>query len=268
MSMRYAFMVYWFVGALVSLLLVLACESSKAPTAGDGGGTDTNDDPNHLVSITFIPDTWNLTIEDDVPDEQSFTIEALWGDGDVTDVTDDVSIVVTPSKMGQLDGNIFTTSDQFGGEGTVVAELDGVSGEAQFTVHVHSVHVDDGAPSDADTMFGGTEDSAIAPGLLYPPDGVLLPPNLTDVNFMWDGGAGNDIWRLRFEGEFMEIDIYTVNPSFIPEDLLWGQVITGNAGLGPVEIIVSGTSMADTSTFGVSDASHFRVAEDPVQGGI
>ncbi len=268
MSMRYTFLVYWFVGAFISLLLVLACESSSPVMANDGGDTDTNDGSNDPVSITFTPSLWDLNIEDGVPDEQSFTIEALWGNGDVTDVTDDVDMVVTPSKLGQLNGNVFTTSDKFGGEGTVVAVLQGVSGEAQFTVHVHSVHVDDGAPSDADTMFGGTEDPAIAPNLLYPADGVLLPPNLTDVNFMWDGGAGNDIWKLRFEGEFMEMDIYTVNPSFIPEDWLWDQVIAGNAGLGSVETVVSGTSMADTSIMGVSDASLFRVAEDAVQGGI
>ena len=73
MNMRYTFVIYWLVGAFISLLLVLACESSSPPTAGDGGDTDTNDDPNDLVSITFTPDAWNLNIEDGVPDHSTFS---------------------------------------------------------------------------------------------------------------------------------------------------------------------------------------------------
>src|SRR5262249_31349865 len=40
-----------------------------------------------------------------------------------------------------------------------------------------------GAPNDAPGRFGGTIDPTRAPVILYPADGVLLPPNLNQFEF-------------------------------------------------------------------------------------
>src|SRR5262245_58180697 len=47
------------------------------------------------------------------------------------------------------------------------------------TLPFDSTVTESGAPNDAATHFGGAADPAAAPALVYPPDGVLVPPNLS-----------------------------------------------------------------------------------------
>ena len=55
-------------------------------------------------------------------------------------------------------------------------------------------------PVNPATKFAGTVSAARAPGIVYPNDGVMLPPNLRRLDIHWDGGAGNDLFELKFIG--------------------------------------------------------------------
>ncbi|MFO8071130.1 MAG: hypothetical protein R6V85_04570 [Polyangia bacterium] len=246
------------------------CAGGTAPSGGGGsdGGTDGDTDPQSLVSIDVIPASVDLVVENGVPVEQSYMAIGHFQDGSAGDITSEVELEVSPGTIGVFDGEVLATSDTFGGAGEVIASLAGVSGTGEVTVHQHGVHLEEGVPDGAESMFEGSDDPSRAPELLYPLDGVLLPPNLADVRFQWDGGEGNDLWRLEMSGDFFEAEIYTSQPSFTPCDLLWEQASWGNAGLGPIEVRVSGTSAADSSTMGTSDGTEISFAEQAVQGGI
>jgi hypothetical protein len=248
---------------------VWACESGGGGKLGEGdGGTDAGDDPWELISIALTPANAELTIENGTPANQEYTAIGTFGDGHTEDITDDATFELSVAKLGSFDGATLTTTDVYGGLTTVSAEAFGVNGITGLSINVHTVHVDDSAPENAADLFEGEDDPSQAPTVLYPPDGVLIPPNLADVDFMWDPGAGNDLWQVAFSGEYLEIEVYLADTSFIPEDLLWQQLVPGNGGLEPVEITVRGTSTADPSTNGTSAPVSYGVAEEPIEGGV
>lgn len=254
-------------GLMAALALLSACESGGGAGLGEDGGTDTGA-PWELTSIAVFPPGAVLTIENGTPAEQEYTAVGSFGDGHTEDITDDTSFSIAAGKLGSFVGATLTTSAVYGGVSTVTAEAFGVTGETLVTVNVHTEHVDESAPDDAPDLFEGEEDPGQAPAVLYPPDGVLIPPNLADVDFQWDPGAGNDLWQVRFSGEYLEMEVYLADTSFVPVDLLWEQLVPGNGGLAPVEVTVRGTSTADSSTVGTSETVSYGVAEEPVEGGV
>ena len=251
------------------LMTIWACESGGGTgLTGTDGGTDTGDDPWELTAISVTPANAELTVDNGIAAELDYTATGTFGDGHTEDLTDDVEFGISVAKLGTFDDATLTTSTVYGGIATVTAEAYGVTGETGVTIDIHTVHVDDSAPENAADLFEGEDDPAKAPTVLYPPDGVLIPPNLADVDFMWDAGTGNDLWRIRFSGEYLEMEVYLADTSYIPEDLQWEQLIPGNGGNDAVQVTVSGTSTADPSTMGTSDAAAYSVAEEPVEGGI
>jgi hypothetical protein len=252
--------------ATAGALLAAACSGGDAPASGDGGTDDP--DPWEITEVSLIPANTVLTVENGTPAEQIYVAMATFGDGHTEDVTDDATFAINPGPLGDFTDNLLVTSSTHGGQATVSATVSSAIGQTGVTVNIHTVHIDEGAPDDADSLFDGTDNPAQAPTLLYPPDGVLIPPNLADVDFQWDPGAGNDLWQIKLVGEYLDMEVYLADLSFIPQDLLWEQLVPGNGGLEPVEVTVTGTSTADPSTKGVSETIGYSVAEEPVEGGI
>jgi hypothetical protein len=240
----------------------------KAPGTGDPDGGDTDTNPDGPTAIVVTPAGAVLEVFDGQPATQAYAAVAQYATGTPVDVTDQVTFQLTPGKLGHFAGNVLTTSDTHSGAGQVTATLGEASGETEVSVVVKTVHVTDSAPDGAEGMFGGTEDPARAPAISYPLDGVLLPPNLADVKFQWDAGPGNDVWRLSFTTDYLDVSIYTGEVSFVPEGLLWDQISAGNAGEDPVRVAASGTSAADPAAQGISEPVAVAFAEENVEGGI
>lgn len=255
--------------AAIAMLFGLAgCESGGGTGLNGQDGGDDTDDPWELSSIAVTPANVVLTIENGTPAEQNYTATGVFGDGHTEDITEDATFSISVGKLGHFEDATLITSNVYGGLATINAEAFGVTGQTGVTVNVHTVHVDDSAPDNAPDLFEGEDDPAKAPTVLYPSDGVLIPPNLVDVDFQWDPGAGNDLWQLQFSGDYLDLEIYLADTSYIPEDLLWEQLIPGNGGLEPAEVTVRGTSTADASTMGTSEPVGYSVAEEPVEGGV
>ncbi len=255
---------------VVSLFLAaVGCAGGDKAPAGpspDGGDTDTESE--EPMEIVVMPPGAILEVIDGQPATQEYSALAQYASGPPVDITDLVSFEIAPSRLGYFSGNVLTTSGTFGGQGQVVATLAGNSGEAQVTILMRTIQITDTAPEGADGMFGGAEDPSRAPAISYPLDGVLLPPNLADVKFQWSAGEGNDVWRLAFATDWLDVQVYTGDVSFVPEGLLWDQISAGNAGGDPVQVAVSGTSAADPAAQGTSEAVAVAFAEQNVEGGI
>ncbi len=130
-----------------------------------------------------------------------------------------------------------------------------------------TTHIDLGLPSDVALSFQGTVDPARAPTILYPPDGVLLPLNLSDVMFQWNAGPGNDLWKVEFDGTHADATAYVTTNWYVPDGSVWDVLRFGNAS-ETVEVTISGTSSADTSVQGTSQSVTIGFAEDTVNGGL
>jgi len=126
-----------------------------------------------------------------------------------------------------------------------------------------------GAPADAATKFGGSNDPSLAPALIYPPDGVLMPPNLNDLEFQWVGAA--TLYELRLVSKYLDLTIYTpCNPvgqgcGFVPDEPTW--TLIGQQSRGDeITLTLRGTSAS--GGVGMSATRKMSFTDEDLLGGL
>jgi hypothetical protein len=172
---------------------------------------------------------------------------------------------------------------QRGGKLTVRAQAansDGSISEATtpLTVKLVGEMLGEGVPDDAAEHFEGDADDAFAPELVYPNDGVLLPPNLgsLEVHFR-AGNAENSLYQVAFESDSTSLHYYTECTASASdyEDESCVLQLTGrdfehiadsNKGSGQVELLVRGSN-ADGS-FGESASFAVEFGAERVDGAV
>ena len=254
--------------AVTGTLLSITCSDSSSFGGDSDSDSDTDSDSDDLLSLTIEPQDVTLVVVNGEIQQQAYSVTGEYEGGATVDLTEEVVFELSDGKIGDFDGSLLTTSDSAGGQSVVSVQVGETVGEAQVTVVIESTFLGEGVPEGVEELFDGADDPARAPAITYPADGVLLPPNLADIGFFWDGGAGNDVWRARFQGEYSTVDIYLMATSYVPVDLAWSQLIPANGGLEPVQLTVAGTSTSDPTTVGTSEPVEYAVAEEPVEGGV
>jgi hypothetical protein len=131
-----------------------------------------------------------------------------------------------------------------------------------------------GAPANANTMFGGSVDGSRAPQIVYPQDGVLMPPNVNTIDVQFSPGSGNDIFEVHFASDAVDVRFYTKCSSVgsgcsLKLDMATFAPIAGKAaGQEPISITVRGTDQASHQSFGESAPIALGIAENMMLGGI
>jgi hypothetical protein len=122
--------------------------------------------------------------------------------------------------------------------------------------------------------------SAVDPQLVYPPDGVLLPPNMNVIAVHFMPGNANTIFELDFENATTDVRIETrcnaiTNTrgsatggcGFSLDPTEWSYVATQNRGGDPVTVTVR-AAPADLSCVSGSNARKISYAAEDLAGGI
>lgn len=131
-----------------------------------------------------------------------------------------------------------------------------------------------GAPANASTMFGGSVDTNRAPTIVYPQDGVLMPPNVNTIDIQFSPGSGNDLFEVHFSSNAVDVRFYTKCSSVgsgcsLKLDMATFAPIAGKAaGQEPIAITVRGTDQASHQSFGESTPVALGIAETMMLGGI
>jgi hypothetical protein len=133
-------------------------------------------------------------------------------------------------------------------------------------------------PENPAAAFTGEPSGARAPELVYPNDGVLLPPNLgrLEVHFR-PGAAENTLFELRFQSDVADLVYYTrcyADPNefepgscaYFVSDADLEQLAASNQGRGPVTLSVRGSDEA--GTFGESSTFALEFAEQRIDGAV
>jgi len=133
-------------------------------------------------------------------------------------------------------------------------------------------------PPEPASFFAGEPTPARAPQLVYPNDGVLLPPNMGRLELHFRPGAPeNTLFELRFHSEVTDLVYYTrcyANPNqfepgscayFLTGDEL-ALLATSNQGRGPVTFSVRGSDEA--GAFGESASFSLEFAEQRIDGAV
>jgi len=274
----------------LSLLMSAGCDcgglGDRPDAATDGRGSDTGGTTiAGLRSLRIDPTAATVVIEDGVAGTQVFRAFGTFDGGEEREVTDALTFGLrSGSRLGSFSDALFTSGTRFGGSTNAFTQANGMTAEAELYVVIrdHRLVPPTGGgtaiPEDPDTLFTGSADAGRAPTLVYPNDGVILPPNLgrIEVHFL-RGPASNTLFEVAFVNELTEIRFYTrcERPAgvrddgciFEPRGEDWTALAETNRGDMPLTVSVRATS-DEGGGFGESDEHTMRFARDDLDGTI
>jgi len=132
-------------------------------------------------------------------------------------------------------------------------------------------------PSDPGSEFTGTDSPTLAPTLVYPNDGVLLPPNMQQLEIHFLPGKTGELYEISILSDFSEYRYYTrcyADPSKflagtcafeIDADTV-NVIAESNRGTDPVKLTVRGTD--GNGNVGSSASISVQFAANRVDGAI
>lgn len=260
-------------------VLALACSCGGG---GVSGGVPDDATPKAMV---VLPGSVTLTLDQGKVASRVYRAYAYFdaaptGGGSPpaggVDVSDQVSWSVAQGSMGRFVGSTFRTevlsggkavAASHGGQTTVQAKFRGVTASAALRVRFRATLVSPKAPPGAAGKFGGKVTGSRAPRLVYPGSGVLVPPNLGQLELQWSKGNGNDLFLVKITSPLLELKVITPWTSYNLAGDVWRSVAWTNRE-GEVTVQVHGTSAAKPGSKGVSPAVTVRLAKQDVRGGL
>jgi hypothetical protein len=241
------------------------------------------------MGLLVTPDPANLDLNAGGPPvTQTFTAIAHLPGGDM-DVSNLAAWSIDDTGMGSMPNKTFTSVTNRGGSTLVHAVFHPVgmnnvtlTGEAVLNVRFHA-GVTTGCPGCPPFPPDGTPPCTQAganPTLIYPPDGVLLPPNMNVIEVHFMPGMGNDIFEVDFQNGATDVRVETLcnavtnsrnNPtggcSYQLDQTVWDFVAQTNRGGDPVKVTVRGAPM-NGSCVDNSDSRNISFATEDIHGGI
>jgi hypothetical protein len=266
--------------AVVVAACAIGCAFSPSNLQGGGSAGGGSHDIPGLTSLTISPPDAKITLNAGGPPQtQQFRVTGIVN-GHMEDVTGQVGWSASPSGIVGISNNgLATTVGNTGGSVRITAAANGATATATLTVYYTFTGADPGqanVPPDANTRFSGKpSDPGRAPGLVYPNDGVLFPPNVTGIEVHFTAGGNNTLFEVSFVGPGSSINTFVrcTSPNGIngciyqPDPGIWSAVARSNAGLGRVALTVKGTDDNGTAV-GASSTFHIQFARDDIQGAL
>jgi hypothetical protein len=276
---------------------------------GDGniGLGGSSNEPHEILSLRIEPADAVLDVSVGSSIQQAFTAHAVFADapGQEVDITGQAVFYVPDNYLVASfpeDGSSTLTTRvpapgtaepaQRGGSLTVQAQAaneDGTIATATTSLTVrltgarepadpYGPYATPALPDDPASAFTGEPVVARAPELVYPNDGVLLPPNLgrLEVHFR-PGAAENELFQVRFQSEVSDLVYFTrcyasaqdFEPgacTFFLEGADLELLASSNQGRGPVTLSVRGSDEA--GAFGESASFEIEFAEKRIDGAV
>lgn len=263
--------------ATFSSVALVACSGSISGTSSDAGPTGTDGGLADLMTIMVLPANPTVTIDQDSPATQAFSAQGKFVDGHTEDMTKRVSWSVSDVGMGSMAGETFTSTVTRGGLAQVTASVGFVTGSTSLTVVIRKRANDPsspGVPTNPGSMFTGpAAPAARNPSLVYPNDGVLVPPNLGQLEFHFMPGTVNTLFELSFTNSMTDVKVYLTCATplnggciYKPDPTVWTWIARTNSGNDPLAYSIKGTS--DGSVVGASASQSLSFASEDVGGAI
>jgi hypothetical protein len=133
---------------------------------------------------------------------------------------------------------------------------------------------------DPGTGPGACTGATATPQLVYPPDKVLLPPNMNVIEAQFLPGSGNALFEIDFENAATDVRLETMcnditntrgtdtgGCAFQLSPMEWSYVSSINAGGAPVTVTVR-AAPSDLSCVSTSSSIQISYAAQPLMGGI
>jgi WD40-like Beta Propeller Repeat len=241
---------------------------------GGGGGGDAGLDG--VTALAIAPTNQTLTIAQGVAATSQYTVTATYSDGSTADVTSIVPLSLADGTLGTFAAaGAFTSATDHGGTTQVVANAGSVQATTGLTLVFQQTYTDPGSTGlPNSTVFSGPADPTRAPSLVYPNDGVVVPPNLGRLEFHFMPGPNNTAFAMTFTNSVTDVTVYLacVTPLnggciYQPDATLWSWLSETNAGGDPVTWSLQGTDANGTGV-GTSGSMTVTFSNDPINGGL
>ncbi|MBN2573986.1 MAG: hypothetical protein JXP73_05420 [Deltaproteobacteria bacterium] len=133
-------------------------------------------------------------------------------------------------------------------------------------------------PSSPGALFAGTDTPSLAPLLVYPNDGVLLPPNMNQLEIHYlPGESPGELYEISILGPYSEYRYYArchADPAKFVKDTCALELASdsaevlaeSNRGAGPLQLIVRGSD--EQGHVGASATASIEFAAEAVHGAI
>ncbi len=275
--------VHWLVCAGLSFTFAVGCsqQSNTTGSGGDGGsagGPGQESPASQLRSISLSPQTQTLYLDGGSPASQTYVVTATFEDGHSADVSNQAQITPSPFPSGTLTGTTFTVPGTQGGQVILTATLVYVAAQATLNLVLQTAVNDPnspGLPAVPADSFNGPTDQSQALSLLYPYNGVVIPPNLSAMQFHFVPRPGQTVFELVFQNGATQSVVYfncqqwALNGgcAFTPPSQFWSSLAATNRGTGPMSVTLKG-SAGPNSSVGVSAPISIQFSADDILGAI
>ena len=234
------------------------------------------DKVNHLpdapgIAIRIEPADLQVTIVDGVAVTRPFTATFVEPDGKERDITADAVFSLSDSMYGTFSGNTLSVTGQGAGPVRVQASLSGVTGDTGLTVFVKTTIVDaDIIPQNLPELFDTAQnDPSLAPNLVYPLDGILVPPNLGQFDVHWTQQVAN-VFEVKMSNQYVDIKRYTNGEStqqywIVFQPTQWYPIASSRQQL---TLEVAGMNTQNSTRKGTAAPQHIDVTNEDARGGI
>jgi hypothetical protein len=189
------------------------------------------------------------------------------------DVTSEAAFTLADPGYGRFAGATLSITGQGAGPTRVEASARGRTGDASLVVYVKKTVVDPATPTAPSLFAAATEDPARAPVIVYPPDRILVPPNLGQFDVHWNNNAANtdNLFEVTMANQYVDVRLYTPGVpdgtpywTVYPPDT-WYPIASSRQQLA---LKVAGLDRTQPATKGTAAAQHVDVTNENTQGGI
>ena len=136
-----------------------------------------------------------------------------------------------------------------------------------------TVEIGPGADATSPGKFGGGGAGA-GLSLVYPPSGVILPPNTNTIEFHFIPAAGQTLFQLTFHAPSTNLVVYTgctpvgAGCVYTPDATFWSSLAAYARGTQPVTYTVKGVNGASPGAVGTSATATIAFDQQDMTGGI
>lgn len=246
--------------------LSLSCAGNRDAGDDDRRGPGEDPRPGEVLPLLLQPADLEVTLDGKSPMRIPYRVDRAG-----KEITNEATLTVDDSSLGSFEGGSFVYRAGGSGKTTIRARRGEEVGETTLTVRVETIVIGPDTPANAPGRFGGPEDARKAPELVYPPDGALIPPNLSELDFQFRPKEA-DLFEVRIVTDTLDLRIFTVckalngGCTFRPDETMWK--LLSNAGRNrTAQITLRGTTLAGGGV-GRTSTTTLSFAREDMQGGI
>lgn len=276
-----------------SLLVVVAAAcgtNSRSDGSGDNGSGNGSGDPSGFIdgggdgpaeildgALTIAPADQVLTLVQGQPLSVDYKVTFVPKNGTPTDVTDRAAFSEEGADyggtLGAFNGATFRPSGDRVGKTNIVAHLDNLDAKTSLTLSTKQTIVAAGADPQSGSLFTGSETGS-APTFIYPADGVMVPPNLNELEFQFAPGSSDQtVFELKVSSPYLDLTVYFPCQSvgagcaYKPDSAVWNLIASAGRDQDPITYRLRGTS-ASGGPIGRAADRTIAFARENITGGV